>query len=78
MAPIRKAEHQLKFGFAGTTHLQSTISWNPIPFPEDLMRKLGGGYGFTKIDLADANTRSYWFPKVQNCLALNTNRGVQL
>ena len=63
MAPIRKAEHQLKFGFAGT---------------EDLMRKLGGGYGFTKIDLADANTRSYWFPKVQNCLALNTNRGVQL
>ena len=26
----------------------------PIPLPEDLMRKLSGGYGFSKIDLADA------------------------
>ena len=26
----------------------------PIPPPEDLMRKLNGGYGFSKIDLADA------------------------
>ena len=25
-----------------------------MPLPEDLMRKLSGGYGFTKIDLADA------------------------
>ena len=28
----------------------------PIPLPEDLMRKLSGGYGFSKIDLADAYT----------------------
>ncbi|XP_065062450.1 uncharacterized protein K02A2.6-like [Rhopilema esculentum] len=27
---------------------------HPLPLPEDLMRRLGGGYGFTKIDLADA------------------------
>ncbi|KAL5510824.1 hypothetical protein EMCRGX_G006430 [Ephydatia muelleri] len=27
---------------------------HPIPRPEDLMQKLGGGYGFTKIDLLDA------------------------
>ena len=26
----------------------------PIPLPEDLMRKLSGGYGSSKIDLADA------------------------
>ena len=25
-----------------------------LPLPEDLMRRLGGGYGFTKIDLVDA------------------------
>ena len=27
---------------------------HPMPLPEDLMQKLGGGYGFTMIDLADA------------------------
>ena len=26
----------------------------PVATPEELMRRLGGGYGFTKIDLADA------------------------
>ena len=39
-----------------------TIEHNPqledhrqlVPLPEDLMRKLGGGYSFTKVDLADA------------------------
>ena len=27
---------------------------HPLPIPEDLIRKLGGGYGFTKVDLAHA------------------------
>ena len=26
----------------------------PMPRPEDLMQRLGGGHGFTKIDLSDA------------------------
>ena len=27
---------------------------HPLPLPEELMQKLGGGFGYTKIDLADA------------------------
>ena len=27
---------------------------HPLPLPEELMRRLGGGYGFTKVDQADA------------------------
>jgi hypothetical protein len=50
----------------------------PIPLPEDLMRKLGGGYGFTKIDLADAYNQIKLAPESQRRLALNTHRGVLL
>ena len=51
---------------------------HPLPRPEDLMRKLGGGYGFTKIDLADAYNQIKLGPDSQKRLALNTHKGVLL
>ena len=51
---------------------------HPLPLPEDLMRKLGGGHGFTKIDLADAYNQIKLGPQSQRKLALNTHRGVLL
>ncbi|KAL5489647.1 hypothetical protein EMCRGX_G018764, partial [Ephydatia muelleri] len=50
----------------------------PIPLPEDLMRKLSGGYGFSKIDLADAYNQVLLGPESQKRLALSTHRGVLL
>lgn len=50
----------------------------PMPLPEDLMRRLGGGYGFTKIDLADAYNQIALGPESQKKLALSTHRGVLL
>ena len=47
----------------------------PIPLPEDLMRKLSGGYGFSKIDLADAYNQVMLGPESQKRLALSTHRG---
>eukprot|EP00731_Ephydatia_muelleri_P030921 Em0022g435a len=49
---------------------------HPMPLPEDLMRKLGGGHGFTKIDLADAYNQVMLAPESQRRLALSTHRGV--
>ena len=61
-ARLRLQENQLNFRFAATTRLQLTVSGNPhhhpMPLPEDLMQKLSDGYGFTKIDLADAYSGS--------------------
>ena len=37
----------------------------PLPVPEELMQKLGGGYGFTKIDLADAYSQIPLSPESQ-------------
>ena len=50
----------------------------PIPLPEDLMRKLSGGYGFSKSDLADAYNQVLLGPESQKRLALSTHRGVLL
>ncbi|MEE4247163.1 MAG: RNase H-like domain-containing protein [Kangiellaceae bacterium] len=55
-----------------------TVNDQPLPLPEDLMRKLGGGYGFTKIDLADAYNQIKLGHQSQKKLALNTHRGVLL
>ena len=44
----------------------------PIPLPEDLMRKLYGGYGFSKIYLADAYNQVLLGPESQKRLALST------
>ena len=43
--------------------------------PEDLMNKLGGGYGFTKIDLADACNQIKLGPIIRVWLALSAHRG---
>ncbi|KAL5505229.1 hypothetical protein EMCRGX_G006631 [Ephydatia muelleri] len=50
----------------------------PMPLPEEFMRKLSGGYGFTKIDLADAYNQIMLGPESQKRLALSTHRGVLL
>ena len=50
----------------------------PVPLPEDLMRKLGGGYSFTKIDLADAYNQIMLTLESQKKLALSTHHGVLL
>jgi len=51
---------------------------HPMPQPDDLMRKLGRGHGFTKIDLADAYNQISLGPESQKKLALSTHRGVLL
>ena len=50
----------------------------PMPLPEDLLRKLRGGYGCTKIDLADAYNQIRLCPISQKRLALSTHTGVLL
>ena len=51
---------------------------HPIPLPEDLMNRLGGGHGFTKIDLSDTYNQIKLGPKSQKRLALSTHKGVLL
>ena len=51
---------------------------HPLPLPEDLMRRLGGGYGFMKIDLADAYNQIKLAPESQRRLALSTHKDVRL
>ena len=51
---------------------------HPLPLPEDLMRKLGGGYGFSKVDMADAYNQIMLNSQSQKRLALSTHRGVLL
>ena len=50
----------------------------PMPLPEDLSRKLRGGYGYTKIDLADAYNQIRLGPISQKQLALSTHTSVLL
>ena len=50
----------------------------PMHLPEDLMCKLSGGHGFTKVDLADAYNQVMLGPESQKRLALSTHRGVLL
>jgi len=86
VVPIRKSalpgEKKRKLRVCGdysvTINPQLETHRHPIPLPEDLMRKLGGGYGFTKIDLADAYSQIQLGPESQKKLALSTHRGVLL
>ena len=50
----------------------------PMPLPEDLMRRLGGTHYFSKVDLADAYNQIVLGPESQKRLALSTHRGVLL
>ena len=51
---------------------------HPLPLPEELMHKLGGGFGYTKIDLADAYNQIQLALESQHRLVLSTHRGVLL
>ena len=62
--------------YSVTVNPQLAVHRHPLPLPEELMRKLGGGYGFTKIDLADAYNQVRLGPESRKRLALSTHRGV--
>ena len=86
VVPVRKAllpgQNKAKIRVCG----DYSVTINPqledhrqlVPLPEDLMRKLGGGYSFTKVDLADAYYQIMLAPDSQRKLALSTHRGVLL
>ena len=86
VVPIRKAilpgQSKAKIRVCGdysvTVNPQLDDHRQPVPLPEELMRKLAGGYGFTKIDLADAYNQVPLAPDSQKKLALSTHRGVLL
>ena len=85
VVPIRKAalpgkpaKLRVCGDYSVTVNHQLEPHRHPMPLPEDLMRKLGGGYGFTKIDLADAYNQIMLAPDSQKRLALSTHRGVLL
>ena len=61
-----------------TVNPQLAVHRHPLPLPEELMRKLGGGYGFTKIGLADAYNQVRLGPESRKRLALSTHRGILL
>ena len=64
--------------YSKTVNQQLETHRQLIPLPEDLIRRLGGGHGYTKIDLADAYNQIPLGPKSQRKLALSTHRGVLL
>ena len=64
--------------YSVTVNPQLKAHRHPLPLSEELMRRLGGGYGFTKIDLADAYKKVRLGPKSRERLALSTHRGVLL
>ena len=64
--------------YSVTVNPQLETHRHPIPLPDDLMRKLGGGYFFSKIDRADAYNQIKLAPESQRRLALSTHRGVLL
>ena len=84
--PIRKqlqpGQHKAKLRVCGdysvTVNPQLEPHRHPMPLPEDLMRKLGGGHYFSKIDLADAYHQIRLSPESQRRLALSTHKGVLL
>ena len=78
VVPVRKSNNKLSV-CVGTIHLPSTLSCSrrqSMPSPEILMQRLSGGYGFTKVDLADAYNQIPLRPVSQRRLALSTHTGV--
>ena len=86
VVPIRKAllpgQMKAKLRVCGdysvTVNPQLEPHRQPMPSPEVLMQRLSGGYGFTKIDLADAYNQIPLGPVSQKRLALSTHTGVLL
>ena len=73
-----KAKLRVCRDYSVTVNPQLDDHRQPVPLPEDLMRKLQGGYGFTKINLADAYNQVQLAPESQKRLALSTHGGVLL
>eukprot|EP00731_Ephydatia_muelleri_P037083 Em0393g2a len=76
--PGQSAKLRICGNYSVTVNQQLEPHRHPMPLPEDLMRKLGGGHGFTKIDLADAYNQIMLAPESQRRLALSTHREVLL
>ena len=51
---------------------------HPLPLPEELTQKLGGGFGYIKTDLVDAYNQIQLAPESQRRLALSTHCGLLL
>ena len=73
-----KASIRVCGDYSVTVNSQLEDHHQPIPLPEDLMRKLGRGYCFSKIDLAKAYNQICLSPDSQKKLALSTHKGVLL
>ena len=86
VVPVRKRiqPNQKKAGlricgdYSVTINSQLETHRYPMPLPEDLMKKLGGSFCFSKIDLADAYLQIKLAPESQRRLALSTHKGVLL
>ena len=85
VVPVRKAPRpdgaasiRVCGDYSVTVNPQLKVHRHPLPSPEDLIRHLGGGAGFTKIDLADAYNQIRLAPESRKRLALSTHRGVLL
>jgi hypothetical protein len=74
----RKAKLRVCGDYAVTVNPYLAVHRHPLPLPEDLMRKLGGGCGFTKIDLADAYNQIRLGPISRKRFSLSTHKGVLL
>ena len=77
-APGQPAKIRVCGDYSVTVNSQLETHRYPMPLPDDLMRKLSGGYGFSKVDLADAYNQIKLGPESQKLLALSTHRGVLL
>ena len=73
-----KASIRVCGDYSVTVNSQLEDHRQPIPLPEDLMRKLGRGYCFSKIDLANAYNQICLSPDSQKKLALSTHKRVLL
>ncbi|KAK3729828.1 hypothetical protein RRG08_058147 [Elysia crispata] len=73
-----KAQIRVCGDYSVTVNPQLETHRHLISKPEDLMRRLGGGHYFSKIDLADAYNQIQLSPASQEKLALSTHRGVLL
>ena len=86
VVPIRKAIRpgQTKASlrvcgdYSVTVNPQLEVIRQPIPMPEDLFCRLGGGHCYSKVDLADAYNQIVLDDESQRKLALSTHRGVLL
>jgi len=70
VVPVRKAAQTSNIpalrvcgDYSVTVSPQLETHRHPLPLPEELMRRLGGGYGFTKTDLADSYNQVSSGPK---------------